>query len=92
MFQDESRARPAWLALLLALTSAVVFAVFASYRIDSPGLYADEVLFVPAALEAAGECGIDADTRRSDRRRMGADVPALAGAAGARCARRSAGA
>ncbi|MCE3003008.1 MAG: hypothetical protein LW860_09965 [Xanthomonadaceae bacterium] len=60
MFQDESRARPAWLALLLALTSAVVFAVFASYRIDSPGLYADEVLFVPAALEAAGECGIEA--------------------------------
>lgn len=48
--------RWAWAMMI----GAMAFVALAGYRIDAPGLYADEMLFAPAALEALGHCAIDA--------------------------------
>ena len=46
-------------AFLLALGLGS-FLVLALWNINLPGLYYDEALFVPPALQIAGDCGIDA--------------------------------
>ncbi len=48
-----------WQRLLIG-AAILAFVVLATYRLDRPGLYADEMLFGPAALRAAGQCGVDA--------------------------------
>lgn len=59
MHKDAAMPR-ATLLVVLSLVAAVAFVVLAAYRIDMPGLYADEVLFAPAALQAAGACEVEA--------------------------------
>jgi len=46
------------------LALALVFVSLAGYRLDAPGLYADEMLFAPAAFEALGQCAIDAQVSK----------------------------
>lgn len=46
------------------MIGAMAFIALAGYRLDAPGLYADEMLFAPAALEALGQCAIDAPVSR----------------------------
>lgn len=48
------------LTILLAAAAALVFGWIGGYRLDRPGPYADEMLFMPAAAEALGDCAVDA--------------------------------
>lgn len=45
-------------AVLLAFVG--VFLVLATVSLDKPGFYYDEVIFVPSALRALGQCDVDA--------------------------------
>ena len=51
-----------WAAFMLILT---LFLAGACYRLDRPGVYADEALFVGAAYKMTGECAIDAQVAKS---------------------------
>ena len=44
-----------WVLLTVA---AAAFLLLATYRLSAPGLYADELLFGPAALHALGQCDV----------------------------------
>ena len=61
---DSGTRFPTWswtgFALLLCL-----FLAAACYRLDRPGIYADEALFVGAAYQMTGECEIDAQVAKS---------------------------
>lgn len=51
-----------WTGFALVLT---LFLAAACYRLDRPGVYADEALFVGAAYQMTGECTIDAQVSKS---------------------------
>ncbi len=51
-----------WAGLALILT---LFLAAACYRLDRPGVYADEALFVGAAYKMTGDCAIDAQVAKS---------------------------
>ncbi len=51
-----------WAGFALVLS---LFLAAACYRLDRPGIYADEALFVGAAYQMTGECEIDAQVAKS---------------------------
>jgi hypothetical protein len=51
-----------WAGFALALS---LFLAAACYRLDRPGVYADEALFVGAAYKMTGECEIDAQVSKT---------------------------
>jgi len=46
--------------MVMATAALAYFAALALYRIDLPGLYYDEAIFVPVSLRTLGECDLDA--------------------------------
>jgi hypothetical protein len=47
------------------VATLLLFLAAACYRLDRPGIYADEALFVGAAYKMTGECAIDAQVAKS---------------------------
>jgi len=52
--------RPRTLAIAFGAALVALFVSLATYRLDRPGLYHDEVIFVPATLALIEDCAIDA--------------------------------
>ncbi len=50
---------------IMAALALAYFTLMAFYRIELPGLYYDEALFVPVSLRVLGECDVDAAVRFS---------------------------
>ena len=51
---------PSFVRILLPAAFIAVFVALAVYALDRPGYYYDEVIFVPVALRALGQCDVDA--------------------------------